>query len=91
MKLKVLGRRPVAKGRIPVPTEEDLRYVKRFFSETADDINNRVGIQLADLLTAVHKEAAALVDAQTKADELANIFDMTLSVAAAQGQPTDAP
>jgi hypothetical protein len=54
MKLRVLTKRPVEKGRILVPTEGDLRHVKRFFSETADDINNRVGIQLAELLTAVH-------------------------------------
>jgi hypothetical protein len=31
MKLKVLTRRQVDKGRILAPTEEDLRYVKRFF------------------------------------------------------------
>jgi hypothetical protein len=91
MKLKVLTRRPVEKGRILVPTEGDLRHGKRFFTETADDINSRVGIQLATLLTAVHNESPALVDPQGKADELANIFAINLSVATAHGQPTETP
>jgi hypothetical protein len=91
MKLKVLTRRPVETGRILVPIEADLRHVERFLSDTAVDINSRVGIQLADLLTAVHKESAALVDPRTKADELANLFDMTLTIAGAQGQPTHTP
>ncbi|MGP0065737.1 MAG: hypothetical protein ACLQGP_19300 [Isosphaeraceae bacterium] len=89
MKLRVVTRRPVEKGRILVPTEEDLRYAKRFFSETADDINSRVGIQLATLLTAAHRESAALVDPQTKADELTDIFSIPLSIADARGKPSD--
>ena len=91
MKFRVLTRRPVEKGRILVPAEEDLRHSKRFISEIAHDINDRVGIQLAGLLTAVHQEFPALVDPQTKADELANIFAMNLSVASAHGKPTETP
>jgi hypothetical protein len=91
MKFRVLTRRPVEKGRILVPAEEDLRHSKRFFSEIADDINGRVGIQLAGLLTAVHNESPALFDPQSRADELANIFAMSLSVASAHGKPTETP
>ncbi len=87
MKLRVLTRRPVEKDRILVPTEIDLRYVKRFFHETADDINCRVGIQLAILLDAIHFESPSLVDPGTKAQQLANIFDMSMTVATAQTDP----
>jgi hypothetical protein len=91
MKLRVLAGRPVEKGRILVPTEEDLRYAKRFFTETADDINSRVGSQLAVLLTAIHNKSAALVDPQSKADELTNIFSILICVANVQGNPADTP
>jgi hypothetical protein len=89
MKLKVLTRRHVEKGRVLVPTEEDLRYVKRFFSETADDINMRVGTQLAILLGAIHAESPSLIDPATKAQELADIFALPMTVATAQADPTD--
>ncbi len=89
MKLRVLTGRPVEKGRLLVPTDEDLRYAKRFFTETADEINSKVGKQLADLLTAVHGESATLIDPQTKADEVANIFAMPLSIENVQGKPAD--
>jgi hypothetical protein len=90
MKFKVLTRRPVEKGRILVPTEVDLRYVKRFFSETADDINGRVGTQLAGLLTAIHAESPSLVIPETKAQELADIFALSMTVATAKADPSGA-
>jgi hypothetical protein len=91
MKLRVLIRRPVEKGRILVPSELDLRYVKRFFAETADDINSRVGTQLAILLSAIHAESPSLVDPQIKAQELANIFGLPITVATANANPTKTP
>jgi hypothetical protein len=87
MKFKVLTRRSVEKDRILVPTEADLRYVKRFFSETADDINDRVGKQLAALFTAIHAESPPLVDPRTKAQELANIFAISMTIATARADP----
>jgi hypothetical protein len=90
MKFRILTRRPVEKGRIVIPTRGDLRYVKRFFTETADDINDRVGKQLAALLTAIHAESPSLIDPGAKAQELANIFAMPLSVATARADPTEA-
>ncbi len=88
MKLRVLTRRPVEKDRLLAPSQIDLRYVKRFFSETADDINHRVGAQLATLLSAVHAESPSLVDPATKAQELANVFDLAITIASVQANPT---
>jgi hypothetical protein len=90
MKFRVLIRRSVEKDRILAPTEVDLRYAKRFFSETADDINDRVGKQLAALLTAVHAESPPLVDPRAKAQELANIFAASVMVATVQADPIEA-
>ncbi len=87
MKLRVLTGRPVEKGRILVPTEEDLRYAKRFFSGTADDINGRVGKQLASLLGAIHDKTPMLIDPESKAQELANIFAMTIKIGTAEADP----
>ncbi len=87
MKLKVLSRRPVESGRTLAPTEEDLRYVKRFLTATADDINQRVGKQLAVLLTAVHVESPSLINPEAKARQLANIFDIPTKVATAHAEP----
>jgi hypothetical protein len=91
MKFKVLTRRQIEKGRMLVPTEVDLRYVKRFFSETADDINGRVGTQLATLLGAIHAESPSLVDPEAKAQELANLFAMPMTVATAHADPIETP
>jgi hypothetical protein len=90
MRFRVLTRRPVEKGRLLVPTERDLRYVKRFFSATADDINQRVGTQLASLLTAIHTESPSLIDPAVKARDLAKLFAMSVSVATARADPTEA-
>ncbi len=90
MKFRVLTRRSVEKDRMLAPTEVDLRYAKRFFSETADDINDRVGKQLAALLAAVHAESPSLVDPRAKAQELANIFAVSMTVATARADPIEA-
>jgi hypothetical protein len=89
MKFRVLTRRPVLKGRILAPSEKDLRYVKRFFSETADDINTRVGTQLAALLGAFHAESPSLVDPEAKVQELANLFAMSMTIATAHADPIE--
>ncbi|MHB1558548.1 MAG: hypothetical protein ACYC61_13910 [Isosphaeraceae bacterium] len=87
MKLKVLTGRSIEKDRKLVPTEVDLRYVKQFLSETADQVNRRVGTQLGVLLTAIYSEFSTLVDPPAKAQELANIFALPIKVATTQAYP----
>jgi hypothetical protein len=90
MKLRVLAQRSVEKGKVLAPTEEDLRFSKRFLSETAEDLNKRVGTRLAQLFTDFHNETGLLVDPVSKVQELANLFDMSLSVASLHASPTEA-
>jgi hypothetical protein len=89
MKLRALAKRSVEKARVLAPSEEDLRYVKRFLSETAEDINQRTGMRLTQLLTEIHAESALFVDPVTKAQELANLFRLPLSVAGNNASPVE--
>ncbi len=87
MKLRVLSKRSVAKDQILAPTEDDIRYVKRFLSESAENVNEIVGARLATLLTDIYKDSPMLVDPVTKAQELANLFDIQVAVATAAAVP----
>jgi len=80
MKLRMLIGGPVQADRRLSPTTEDLRYVKRFLSETATDVNQRVGARLAVLLDVFHAADAALYDAQTKATEISQRFAFPLTI-----------
>jgi hypothetical protein len=80
MKFRVLIRGPVTADRRLSPTTEDLRYVKRFLSETAVYTNHRVGTRLAALLEAFHAADPTLFDAQAKADEISRQFAFSLTI-----------
>lgn len=66
-------------------TRDDVHHVTRFLRETAEDINQRVGHRLADLLTTLHAHHGAAFDLQTKADELSQQFGFVLQVAGLAG------
>jgi hypothetical protein len=70
MKFRMLVGAPVAPDRRLFPSTDDLRYVKRFLSESASRTNQRVGDRLGHLLTGFHVADQALFDAQAKADEV---------------------
>jgi hypothetical protein len=85
VKLRVLAKQQVDAPRMLVPTHSDLRWLKMFLDETAEDCNQRIGARLAELLTAIHGTSPALVDPQPVADNLASIFRIPLVVAGATG------
>ncbi len=60
VKLRLWAREPVASPRVLSPTREDIRYLKRFLDETAQDCNDKVGDRLAELLTTLHKKDPTL-------------------------------
>lgn len=80
MKFRVLIGGPVAPDRRFFPSVDDLRYVKRFLSETAVHTNQRVGLRLAHLLSSFHLIDLALFDAQAKADEVSQRFAMSVMI-----------
>ncbi len=69
------------------PTTEDLRFTKRFLTETAVRTNDRVGNRLAELMTTFHLADPALFDAQATADLLSNRFKFPLAVDGCTGTP----
>jgi hypothetical protein len=80
IKLRVLVGGPVDADRRLAPTDNDLRYVKRFLSESANRTNERVGNRLAILLTAFHTVDATLFNAQDIANEVSQRFMLPLTI-----------
>jgi hypothetical protein len=69
------------------PTLLDLRYVKRFLSETAEHTNERIARRLADMLTERHQDDRTLFDPQEMALSIANSFEVWLKIAGCHGIP----
>lgn len=87
MKFSVLVGSPVAADRRLAPTTEDLRYVKRFLSETATHTNQRAGIRLAQLLDGFHVANPALFDAQATANEVSRRLSFAVTIHGEVGTP----
>lgn len=80
MKLRMLVGGPVPADRRLSPIAEDLRYVKRFLTETATDVNQRVSTRLAALLEVFHLADAVLFDAQARANEVSQLFTFPVTI-----------
>jgi hypothetical protein len=80
MKLRMLVGGPVPSDCRLAPTMEDLRYVDRFLSETATDVNQRVGNRLAVLLEIFHRADPTLFDAQARANEVSQQFAFAVTI-----------
>lgn len=85
MKLRMLSKGAVEQDCILSPSRDDLRFVKRFLTETANRTNERVGKRLADLLTEIHYTDSTLFLAQEKADEISRLIRLPLSIAGSLG------
>ncbi len=87
MKLRMLVGGPVPADCRLAPSMEDLRYVKRFLFETANEINQRVGTRLAALLDVFHQADATLFDAEARANEVSQQFAVSLTISGHVGVP----
>jgi hypothetical protein len=85
MKFRMLINGPVTAESRLSPTTEDLRYVKRFLSETAAQTNQRVGLRLAQLLDSFHGADPTLFDAQDKANQASRRLALTLTIGGCTG------
>jgi hypothetical protein len=85
VRLRLLAKETVQAPRLLTPSRDDLRYLKRFLDETAEDVNTRVGTRLAGVLTAVHSSAPFLVDPQVAANQLSRDFQVSLAVSGKGG------
>ncbi|MBI4580347.1 MAG: hypothetical protein HY718_11635 [Planctomycetes bacterium] len=86
IKLKLLLRRDVSTDCILAPTEDDLRYVKRFLSDLGRTTNDRIAQRLAAILTILHQQSPMLLDAQAQADALSKQFGLAVTIDGMVGQ-----
>jgi hypothetical protein len=87
MKLPMLVGGPVPADCRLAPTTDDLRYVRRFLSEAATDVNQRVGTRLAVLLENFHQADPTLFDAQEKANDVSQRFSFPVTINGYVGVP----
>lgn len=80
MKFRMLMKTAVGADQQLFPSQNDLRYIKRFLSETATHVNKRVGQRLAKLTESFYDADPDLFDLQTKADELSRSFSFPITL-----------
>lgn len=80
VKLRLWTGESVAAPSMLSPTREDLRHLKRFLDETATLCNRRVADRLASLIAAIFAPTASTLTAKAKADRLAGIFRLPLTM-----------
>lgn len=69
------------------PTEGDVWYAKLFLDQTTEWANGRVAARIAALLTTLHAGDPTLFVAQDRANQLAKLFRLQVTVATAVGNP----
>ncbi len=85
VKLRVLTEMEVDAPRMLTPARNDLRWLKRFLDETAEDCNERIGQRLATLLTKIHGQAPAIMSAAEMANRISGVFRRVLEVSGVSG------
>ena len=86
-RLRVLCRRPIVGARRFQPTNGDVWYVKLFLADMATAVNREVAACLAKLLTTLHASDSTLFNAAAKAQELADTFQNSSTVAGTTCNP----
>ncbi|WP_437915423.1 hypothetical protein WME73_08950 [Sorangium sp. So ce302] len=86
-KLRLLVKAAVAAPSVLSPTGADVWYVKLFLDETTEWANGRVAARVAQLLTTLHIGDPTLFVPQQRADALAKLFRVQVTVAGATGNP----
>jgi hypothetical protein len=85
VRLQHWAREVVSAPRRLTPNRNDLRDLKQFLDETAEDCNQRIGDRLAQLLTSLLPSGPGLVTPQPLADRITAIFYRPLQVSGATG------
>ena len=81
LKLRLLVRANVPSPKSLCPTRDDLRHVKRFIEETAEDINRRVAKRLSELLTELYHSDHSLFVPREEAAQVRKKFNVQVSLA----------
>jgi hypothetical protein len=84
-KLKVLARKHLDSPRVLLPEWDDVRFLRTYLDQRAHDINQRVGTQLAVVLTSLHNVNPTLFVLPDDADSVSAAFGMPLTVGGVLG------
>lgn len=84
-KLQVLARKSLESPKVLLPEWDDVRFIRSYLDERAEDINQRVGAQLAHVLTSLIGTNPTLFVAQDEADALSAKFGTALTIGTAVG------
>ena len=87
-KLRLLTKKDVPGHQLLSLSNGDVWYVKLFLDDTAKWMNDRIGQRLAVLLTTLQAADPSLFVPADKAQEIANGFRITVTVAGAMAAPT---
>jgi hypothetical protein len=79
-KFKMIVKSNVDSNRILTPTNDDIKYVKRFLSETAQSVNRRIGTRLADVLTVLHSDSPVLFDSLDRASAISRELAFSVTI-----------
>lgn len=85
-KLRLLRRGPVEGPKVLELTNGDVWYAKLFLDDLAQWSNGRVATRLAEVLTARHADDPSLFVPQERADDVARVFRVKVTVAGATAQ-----
>lgn len=86
-KLRLLRRGPVTAPKVLQPTNGDIWYVKLFLDDLARWSNARVAERLVEVLTLLYTDDPSLFSPQERAEAVAKIFRVPVTIAGAVGAP----
>ena len=86
-KFRHLLRSSVDAHKVLVPTSKNFRQIKGFLDQTAEMVNRRIAVRLAELLTTLHQDNYLSLDPALKAPELASLFGIPVTICGHSGFP----
>ncbi len=87
VRLRLLTRRAVKTPSLLRPTRDNVRHIKEFLTQMAEDVNQRCGVRLAEVLTELHAGNPGLFQPREEAESVAVDFQMTASIAGVSAIP----
>ncbi len=86
-KLQILTQKSVKAPGLLRPIRDNVRYAEEFLAAMAEDVNKRCGARLAEVLTELHAGNPGLFQLPEKANDVAEDFQMTVSVGGISATP----
>lgn len=86
-KLRRILQSPIAGNKVLRPSSWNVFQVKKILDEAAKDINTRMAFRLAELLDKMHQESYLSFDPASRAQELATLFQASVTIRGQTASP----